>query len=279
MEDEKYTNQGSENEKIDDKVEILKKNSGDLKLNLIDFDKNLEKTVEYFLEEIEIRVESLKIELDEASNRLKRKLRILERNLLKSNEEFYCMIDEDNLFKHVTLFSLDMKVTGLNFLFRYFNSKLFFEANKSLIISKHVGKMYRDVTYISRKILREARNAIDLINASDITELRNYRCPSNTIILVAEALCCVLGWREDWDTIKKSSRKKLLNAIMRIDIDDFDPVRFEKLERYINYRELDPNTVRTVSHSCSSIVMWISGFYRYQEIKRGNLNGDYIITE
>jgi hypothetical protein len=65
-----------------------------------------------------------------------------------------------------------------------------------------------------------------------------------------------LGWREDWNTIKKLSSKTLLNAIMRIDIDDFEPVRFEKLERYINNRELDPDIVRSVSHSCSSIAMW-----------------------
>jgi hypothetical protein len=95
-----------------------------------------------------------------------------------------------------------------------------------------------------------------MINSSDITELKNYRCPPNIIILVAEALCCVLGWVEDWNTIKKSNRKNLLNAIMQIDIDDFDPVRFGKLERYINYRELDPNVVRTVSLSCSSIAKW-----------------------
>jgi hypothetical protein len=157
MEEEIYINHFSENEKIDDKVEILKKNSGDLKLSLIDFDKNLEKSVEYFLEEVEIRVESLKIELDETSNKLKRKLRILKRNLLKLNKEFYCMINEDNLFKDVTLYSLDRKVTSLNLLLRYFNSKYLFEANKSLLILNNVGKMYREVTFIRREVLSEAR--------------------------------------------------------------------------------------------------------------------------
>ena len=192
MEEENYINHCSENEKIDGKVEILKKNSGDLKLSLIDFDKNLEKSVEYFLEEIEIRVESLKIELDETSNKLKRKLRILKKNLLKSNEEFYCMIDKDNLFKDVTLYSLDMKVSSLNFLFRYFNSKKFFEANKSLFILKHVGKMYRDVTYISIKVLIEARNGeficllFFIFERGLIQNKFSRRCYSNRMVPILE---------------------------------------------------------------------------------------------
>jgi hypothetical protein len=48
MEEENYINHCSENEKIDGKVEILKKNSGDLKSSLIDFDKNLKNLLNTF---------------------------------------------------------------------------------------------------------------------------------------------------------------------------------------------------------------------------------------
>ena len=267
------------NQSIDETINILKKNSQDLKLNLVDFKINLDKTIEYFLEEVEIRVESLKIELNETCLKINKKLRVLKRNLFKLNNEFhFIVVDEENLFKNVTLYTLDMKATSLNILIRclknYLNNKYLFESNKSLTESKMIGKIYREVRFISKKILQEARNgeliinfmfqlilifiylALNGIDLRSLTEFRSFRSPPNLVVLTAKALCCIFGWNEEWNTIKKLSARQLLMEIMHLDFNNYCPVRLEKLGRYINMPEFNHDLVYSSAGCCRCISIW-----------------------
>jgi hypothetical protein len=76
-------------------------------LNQNEFEKQIERSYEYFLEEIEIKIESINIELNAVNSLLKKKLRSFKRKIIKLNN--FKFLDENSL-KSSNLLELEKHV-------------------------------------------------------------------------------------------------------------------------------------------------------------------------
>ena len=112
------------------------------KSNTADLELRIQKAFDYFLEEIEIRIESMKIDLEVIRANLNRKTRILTKNFIKLNNEFNWLLGESVLLNDTSLYNIDAKLLMLYEVFSYFFKYLKrkkFKLSKALIDSQAIG--------------------------------------------------------------------------------------------------------------------------------------------
>jgi dynein heavy chain len=52
--------------------------------------------------------------------------------------------------------------------------------------------------------LQAAADALKKLNKADITEIKSFASPSDTVRMVLEGVCILLGEKGDWDNAKKA---------------------------------------------------------------------------
>ena len=126
-----------------EKIENLIKKCVQVRELTTDFESLIEQAFEFFIEELEIRIESSKIELNKTHIKLKKKTKTLNKNLNQLNNEFNEMLDDNNLFKDVSLYSMDNTISVSTKFYKnlnsYISNKIIFETCTSFTNSKTIG--------------------------------------------------------------------------------------------------------------------------------------------
>jgi hypothetical protein len=123
-------------------VENLIKKCVQVRELTIEFESSIEQAFEFFLEELEIQIESSKIELDKTHIKLKKKTKTLNKNLNRLNNEFSEILDDNNLFHDVSLYSMDNTISVLTKFYKNLNSYIsnkIFESCTSFTNVKTIG--------------------------------------------------------------------------------------------------------------------------------------------
>ncbi len=105
--------------------------------------KLLENTFAYNLEEIEIKIESMKQQMDSNSAELIKRCRHFERNFKAISSMIHSKLDEGNLFSDITLAKMQSKSTTLNKLLHVYDLYTCcacFEPSSQSFVSCHIGE-------------------------------------------------------------------------------------------------------------------------------------------
>ena len=88
-------------------------------------------------------------------------------------------------------------------------------------------------------------DALNSLSKGDITEIKSFAKPPETVQMTLEAVCILLGEKPDWDTAKKlmSDDASFLQSLFDFDKDAIPDARLKTLKKYTSNEEFTPELV------------------------------------
>jgi len=118
--------------------------------------------------------------------------------------------------------------------------------------------------------LESAVKALNSLTKADITEVKSFTNPPNAVRVVMEAVCVLLGEKENWETAKKLlSRSDFLDLLQNYDKDNIAESRLKKLRKqYINAEEMQVEVILKVSKAGSGLCLWARAMDVYADVAK-----------
>ncbi|XP_073976967.1 dynein heavy chain at 16F isoform X2 [Rhodnius prolixus] len=115
--------------------------------------------------------------------------------------------------------------------------------------------------------MEAAIKALDALNKNDINEVRVFIKPPNLVKFVMEAVCLLLGAKQDWTSAKiVLGEGNFLKRLRDYDKDHIPEMLQRKLKAYIEHPDFDPEKVALQSRACKSLCMWVRAIDKYAKI-------------
>jgi dynein heavy chain len=118
-------------------------------------------------------------------------------------------------------------------------------------------------------ILENALKAVQALekNKSHIIEFKKYLKPPETIKMVMEAVCILLGERSDWNNaIVVLGQMDFLQRIVNYPKESVSNSTFKKLRIIVSKPEFQPEIVAQSSEAAKSLCIWCRAMFNYTEI-------------
>lgn len=118
--------------------------------------------------------------------------------------------------------------------------------------------------------LESAVKALNSLTKADITEVKSFTNPPNAVRVVMEAVCVLLGEKENWETAKKLlSRSDFMDLLQNYDKDNIAESRLKKLRKqYINAEEMQVDVIQKVSKAGSGLCLWARAMDVYADVAK-----------
>jgi hypothetical protein len=113
---------------------------------------------------------------------------------------------------------------------------------------------------VIREQYQAAISKVLVLAEKDLQELRTYSSPPATIEAVLAAVCVILGFPSDWNsvmTLLNHSDVPIFSRIASFDLASMRTTRVAQLARLASSPDLHPDRVRTVSAAAHSLVLWV----------------------
>jgi dynein heavy chain len=134
-------------------------------------------------------------------------------------------------------------------------------------------------------ILNSALSALNTLKKGDITEVKNFKTPSESVKLVMEALCYYLGFKgakikdpndptkkimDYWEVAKKDilGNPKLLDELKAYDRENIDPKIIEKVAKMLPNPEFQPERVKKASVAAYGMCCWAIAMVKYDKVAK-----------
>ena len=119
-------------------------------------------------------------------------------------------------------------------------------------------------------MLEAAMSAVNSLSKGSLTEIKAFSKPPQTVKLVMDAVCVVLGVAPSWTESKKLlGGAGFLRQLADFDKDSMTAARVRKLRKYVSNPEFDPDRVSKVSRAARGLCLWVTGVAVYASIRTG----------
>jgi dynein heavy chain len=118
--------------------------------------------------------------------------------------------------------------------------------------------------------LESAVKALNSLTKADITEVKSFTNPPNAVRIVMEAVCVLLGEKENWETAKKLlGRSDFMDLLQNYDKDNIAESRLKKLRKqYINAEEMQVEVIQKVSKAGTGLCLWARAMDVYADVAK-----------
>ncbi|XP_066905836.1 dynein axonemal heavy chain 6 isoform X2 [Halyomorpha halys] len=114
-----------------------------------------------------------------------------------------------------------------------------------------------------------AVKALEALNKNDINEVRVFLKPPYLVKFVMEAVCLLLGAKQDWASAKiVLGDGNFLKRLQDYDKDNIPDSLLKKLKKYIEDPQFVPELVASTSKACKSLCLWVRAIDKYSKIYR-----------
>lgn len=114
----------------------------------------------------------------------------------------------------------------------------------------------------------DALAALETLDRGDITELKAYASPAAEIVLVATAVCLLLGKPESWDEAKKlmGNPAEFLTKLKTYPKDSIKERLLVKLKKYTQDPRFEPKSIAKKSKAAMSLCLWARAMDNYSGV-------------
>ncbi|XP_008294462.1 dynein heavy chain domain-containing protein 1 [Stegastes partitus] len=120
---------------------------------------------------------------------------------------------------------------------------------------KHAKKQKTTVFLSRLKIL-------NLLNPSDLEEVRHYRDPPDGVVKVMDAVCLLFNRPPGWESAKQLlGQSNFFQELEFFDHNSFTNEQLQQLEQIVDSPQFVPDSVREVSKACESLCLWVQAVY------------------
>jgi len=116
--------------------------------------------------------------------------------------------------------------------------------------------------------LEEAHHALDQLTRNDLTELRSYKKPPASVMLVTRAVMLLLtGHALDWAAAKRimANSERFLLMLVSLDKDNVPIARLRALRPFVANPTFHPKFLEPTSMVAARFCSWVRGMYQYAE--------------
>jgi dynein heavy chain len=130
--------------------------------------------------------------------------------------------------------------------------------------------------------LESALKALDVLKKADLDELKAMKVPSKGVLLVAEALCLMMGVKpakvgevgkkvyDFWEPAKKVcfNDSKFIDKLKSYDKDNIDPKIMEKVNPFGKNPDFQPPVIAKSSKAAEGFCKWVNAMVTYDRVAK-----------
>ena len=117
--------------------------------------------------------------------------------------------------------------------------------------------------------LAKALKSLDALDKKDISEVKSFAKPHQSVQTVMEAVCILMGEKTDWAAAKRVlSDVQLMDKLKNFDKDNISDSKLKKLRKLTALDSMDPAAVAKVSKACTSLCMWCHAMDIYSDVAK-----------
>ncbi|CAB0012140.1 unnamed protein product [Nesidiocoris tenuis] len=117
--------------------------------------------------------------------------------------------------------------------------------------------------------MEAAVKALEALNKNDINEIRVFNKPPHLVKYTLEAVCLLLGAKQDWASAKVVlGDGNFLKKLQDYDKNHISDVLLKKMKAFIDNPDFVPEVVATQSKACKSLCMWVRAIDSYAKVYR-----------
>ena len=122
---------------------------------------------------------------------------------------------------------------------------------------------------IALPALHKALGALDKLEKSDITEIKQFNNPPEMVAVVMEAICLLLKSGKTWKDAKQLlGQMDFMDQLKTYDKDNIDPKIIKKLKKYINDERFTPENLAKISKAAVTLCMWVRAMDTYDRVAK-----------
>merc|ERR1719409_2042926 len=113
--------------------------------------------------------------------------------------------------------------------------------------------------------------SLDALDKKDLQEMKGFKKPPELVVTVVNAVCLLMGRKENWDEgLKVLSNANLIDDLKKYDKDAVavDKKLTNKLQKYIKMEDFVKDKVSKVSKAATSLCMWVRAMDVYGRVSR-----------
>lgn len=118
--------------------------------------------------------------------------------------------------------------------------------------------------------LESAMKALKSLTKADVTEVKGFSSPPPAVQKVMEAVCCLLGQPESWESAKKLlGQSNFMDQLQTFDKDNIPEARLKNLRKnYINLSEMQEEAIAKVSKPGLGLCQWVRAMNGYADVAK-----------
>lgn len=122
---------------------------------------------------------------------------------------------------------------------------------------------------VAMPALEAALKSLDSLDKKDVGEIKSFAKPPELVMMTMNAVCLLMGEKEDWDGAKKLLvDNKFLDKLKAFDKDNIPQKILKKLEKYVQNPVYTPESVGNVSKASKSLCMWTHAMDTYSKVAK-----------
>ncbi|XP_077782912.1 dynein heavy chain domain-containing protein 1 isoform X3 [Podarcis muralis] len=115
-----------------------------------------------------------------------------------------------------------------------------------------------------RKVNKDYKEALAMLRVQDVEELRSYRQPPETVVMVTDILCLMFEQEPGWENAKLLlNRDNFYEDLVFYPKDSLTTELFEALGRAVTHERISENSISSASQAAAALFQWISATYWY----------------
>ncbi|XP_072898048.1 dynein heavy chain domain-containing protein 1 [Hemitrygon akajei] len=120
-----------------------------------------------------------------------------------------------------------------------------------------------------KPLYETALEAFRALSSSDLDEVRTYRAPPHSVVMVMNTVCMMFGRPDGWESAKQLlSQPNFYQDLEFYDKENIPDHIFRTLESIVLRPELQPAAVREASRAAESFSLWIRAVYYHAAVVR-----------
>ena len=122
---------------------------------------------------------------------------------------------------------------------------------------------------VAMPALEKAMKEVEKLDKSSVSEVKAYAKPPALVETVLSAVMILFGRATDWATAKKTiGESNFLQQIKSYDKDNVPQAQVNKIKKYVDNKEFDPESVRKVSSAAAALCIWVHAIYIYANVAK-----------